>query len=130
MHACGHDGHRHAAGGSILSPASRNFDGTVYLIFQPAGKAAVVAREMIKGRLFARFPVDAVFGIAQLARQPYGTFAVGAGPVMAINNEFKIVLKGKGGGRRTTLDPIPAILPAGWGFSNHHQPQQSPSTPV
>ena len=112
MHACGHDGHTAMllAAVQYLAAHRDSFEGTVYAIFQPAEEGGGGAREMIADGLFTRFPMQAVFGMHNWPGMKAGTMAVGAGPAMASSNEFKIVIRGKGGHAampHMVVDPVP-----------------------
>ena len=120
MHACGHDGHTAMllAAAQHLA-ATRDFDGTVYLIFQPAEEDGGGARVMIEQGLFERFPMQAVFGMHNWPGAPVGTFAVSPGPVMASSNDFRITIRGKGSHAampNNGIDPVPIACQMVQGF--------------
>ncbi|MGE4249944.1 MAG: M20 aminoacylase family protein [Parvibaculaceae bacterium] len=112
MHACGHDGHTTVLLGTARYLAeTRNFDGTVHLIFQPAEENFGGARHMIEEGLFKRFPCDAVFAFHNIPGIATGRFAVRSGTIMAAVDLARAVISGPGGHGaipHETVDPIVA----------------------
>jgi len=113
MHACGHDGHTSILlGVAKYLSETRNFDGKVVLIFQPAEEGGAGGKAMCDDGLMDRWGIQEVYGLHNMPGLPVGQFAIRPGPLLASADEFEITVTGKGGHAAAPHEAIDTTLVA------------------
>ncbi len=113
MHGCGHDGHTAMlVGAARYLAATRHFDGTAVLIFQPGEEGLGGARVMIEDGLFERFPVQSVYAMHNWPAMKPGTVGINSSAMMAAADRVTIEITGRGGHGAHAYQTVDVVLVA------------------